>query len=377
MGLPNIHIAFKTQGITAVQRSQKGVVALIVRGGTDATGTLYSITSVNNLPDALKDESDLSGMTNQKYIENAFLGYINQPRKVLVYEMAHNDNSFDKALEVLSTQEFDYLAGPPDLGLRENDPLKASKLAEWIHEQRELNRTVKAVLPNISANNDGVINFTTSGIVVHMPTAKDQDHRETFNAVQYCSRIAGLLAGTPMNISCTYAPLSEVEDITRLSQTDMDTAINNGEFILMHDGRKVKVGRGVNSLTTTIESHGEEFKKIKIVEAVDMIQSDIRMTAQDNYIGKYANSYDNKCLLITAIKGYFTQLEQEGILDPGKSVVDIDMDAQKAYLESIGTDVSEMSEQEIRNANTKDKVYLAASIKILDAIEDIDLQIAI
>lgn len=377
MGLPNIHIAFKTQGVSAVQRSQKGVVALIVKGGTNATGKLYTLTSANDIPNELKAGSSETGMTNQKYIENAFLGYVNKPSKVLVYAMKNGAANFQAALDVLATQTFDYLAGPPDLGVSESGSLTSRILADWVKAQRSNNRTVKAVLPNMAANSDGVINFATEGIVVHAPTASDPDHRETFSAGQYCSRIAGLLAGTPMNISCTYAPLSEVEDIARLSQEDMDTAIDAGKFILMHDGRKVKVGRGVNSLNATSEGHGEEFKKIKIVEAVDMIQSDIRMTAQDNYIGKYANSYDNKCLLITAIKGYFTQLEQEGILDPGKSVVDIDMDAQSAYLQSTGVDVSELSEQELRNANTKDKVFLAASIKILDAIEDIDLQIAI
>ena len=36
-----------------------------------------------------------------------------------------------------------------------------------------------------------------------------------------------------------------------------------------------------------------------------------------------------------------------------------------------------MSENEIRVANTQDKVFLAASVKILDAIEDIKLPISI
>ena len=64
-------------------------------------------------------------------------------------------------------------------------------------------------------------------------------------------------------------------------------------------------------------------------------------------------------------------------MEAGQSTVDIDMDAQKTYLQSIGTDTSSMTEQEIRSANTGDKVFLAASIKILDAIEDITFNIAI
>ena len=51
--------------------------------------------------------------------------------------------------------------------------------------------------------------------------------------------------------------------------------------------------------------------------------------------------------------------------------------AQEAYLQSVGTDTSKMSQQEIKEANTADKVFLEASIKILDAIEDISLNITI
>jgi hypothetical protein len=198
-----------------------------------------------------------------------------------------------------------------------------------------------------------------------------------FTAAQYCSRIAGLIAGTAMTISCTYAPLPEVTDVDRLTKADMDTAIEDGEFIIFYDGEKVKVGRGVNSLQTTTESKGVSFQKIKIVEAVDMIQSDIKLTAQDNYIGKYANSYDNKCLLISAIKAYLKGLENDGILEVGSSTVDIDVDAQETYLQSQGIDTSNMTEQQIKEAATADQVFLMASIKILDAIEDIDLSITI
>ena len=180
-----------------------------------------------------------------------------------------------------------------------------------------------------------------------------------------------------MTISCTYAPLAEVSDIVRLTRAEMDAAINAGKFILFHDGEKVKVGRGVNSLQTTTQDKGDAWKKIKLVEVMDMIQTDIRTTAQDSYIGKYANSYDNKCLLISAIKGYLTSLEQAGILRAGSSSVGIDTAAQEAYLQSTGVDTSKLSEQEIKEANTGDKVFLQASIQILDAIEDINLNITI
>lgn len=51
----------------------------------------------------------------------------------------------------------------------------------------------KAVLPNVDADDEGVINFTATGIKV------GSDEYETG---EYCSRIAGVLAGTPIGLLC-------------------------------------------------------------------------------------------------------------------------------------------------------------------------------
>ena len=53
----------------------------------------------------------------------------------------------------------------------------------------------------------------------------------------------------------------------------------------------------------------------------------------------------------------------------------ISAEANREYLESHGTDTEAMSDVEILQANTGSNVYLNASIKYVDAMEDLDLQI--
>lgn len=109
-----------------------------------------------------------------------------------------------------------------------------------------------------------------------------------------------------------------------------------------------------------------------------MIHADIKKTAEDSYLGKYANSYDNKCLLITAIQAYLDQLILDGILDSSyENKIYIDINGQTAYLKSIGVDVESLNDQELKEYNTMDKVFLGASIKIVDAIEDVCLNVVI
>lgn len=354
MGLPSINITFQTKAANAIKRSQKGIVAMILQDSKEVGG--HPLFSISDIPKTLSTE-------NQAQIQLAFLGYVSPPRQVLLYVMDGTKTMLKDALNYFAIQQFDYLVGTPEL--TEAD---AQTIASWVKTERQNNHMVKAVLPNIQADSEAIINFTTDKI---------KAGTGEFTTAQYCARIAGLIAGTPMTISCTYAPLPDVSDVTRKPKQELDSAIDGGEFILFHDGEKVKVGRGVTSLTTTTADKGEAFQSIKIVEAADRIKSDIRMTVQDSYIGKYANSYDNKCLLIMAIKGYLETLEKEGILAKSKSTVEIDLAAQEQYLRNSGIDTSDLSEQDIKEANTGKLVFLKAAASILDAIEDIDLAFTI
>lgn len=355
MGLPNINIAFTTTAAASISQSSKGVVALIIKDSTN-NGAL-------SLTDSTKIPSDLSA-ANKTYLAMAFLGYVNVPRKVIAYVLPADAADLTDALTYMATQTFDYLAGPPDCTADE-----ATAIATWIKAKRADKYIYKAVLPNLAADSEGIVNFTGDEI-------KTGD--STYAAAAYCSRIAGLIAGTPMTISCTYAPLAEVSDVKRLTNEDLDSAIDAGQLVLLWDGEEVETGRGVNSLTTTTADKGAAFQKIKIVEAVDMIQNDIRKTARKNYIGKYPNNYDSKCLLLTAIRGYFDTLVTENILS--EYSVDFDEIAIKNYLKSnemSDDDISKMSDQEIREANTGSKVFFTGTATILDAMEDIDLNLNI
>lgn len=375
---PKISVTFQELGISAISRGTKGTVAMIVRDAAETAPMV--LTQAAQVPTTL-------GKETQEYIKRAFLGYVNPPKKVIVYtipaagaaavavEDAEKENTETEgaeagavsvlaaALTYMASQEFDYLVGPADCTAEE-----AAEIAGWIKSQRTLKAVKhKAVVPNHKADYSGVVNFTTEKLIAG---------KVEYTTAEYCSRIAGLLAGTPMKISATYAPLTELTDVSRLTAEQENEAVGNGELIAIWDGRKAKLNRAVTSLVTTTEGMLDSFKKIKIVEIMDLIRTDIHITAEDEYIGKYANTYDNKILLITAIRGYFAGLERDSLVQPGYTV-EIDVEAQEIYLQSMGKDTTEMTEQEIKEADTGTHVFLKISCKILDAIEDIDIIVEI
>ena len=166
----------------------------------------------------------------------------------------------------------------------------------------------------------------------------------------------------------------DARDARRWDEEDADAAIDAGKLILIHDGRQVKIARAVNSLTTTTLDHGPIFQKIKALEVIDRVDADFRATIEDTFIGKYANSYDNRMLLVTAGRNYFHELEEAGILLEGGSSLDIDTEAVRDYL---GTAGDEMEDEELRHADTGSHVFLVGSFTILDAIEDVTIRITV
>lgn len=385
MGAPSINISFIEKAISAITRGERGIVMLWVKDTLPAPAiNPVTVITESDIPGSLKD-------TTAEQVKLAMIGYINAPKKVLVYCMGIAEDAdetaieagYKKAMEASETIKFDYLAIPTV----QKDG-KAQDIATWIKSMRNnKKKKIKAVLPSMAADNEGVINFTTEKCIKTETITGKSGAREVidteYTTEQYCTRIAGLIAGTPMTIACTYAPLPELSDCTRLS--DNDTPVDKGEFIVFYDGEKVKVVRGVNSFVTTVDGKGDSFKKIKIVEAMDMINDDIVKTAQDSYLGKYANTYSNKCLLISAISAYFSQLKKDDIVSSYS--VGLDADAIRAYLKGKGLqatlddgtvkDVDECSDEEIITADTGASVFLTGNVKILDAIEDISMPIYI
>lgn len=154
---------------------------------------------------------------------------------------------------------------------------------------------------------------------------------------------------------------------------DPDAAVAAGKLILVHDGRKVKLSRAVNSLVTVPTDQSEALKKIKIVEAVDLIRRESKILIEDQYVGQ-GNSYDNKMVLVAALQDFLTTLEAEGVILSGSGYAELNLEKQRAWLKSQGVDVANMTDTEILKADTGSYVWLKMGGTILDGMEDFDLE---
>ncbi len=374
---PSISITFAEKAASLIERGSRGIVALVLKDASAKSDPeVYTIRDVTDIPVGWTD-------ANKRYVKDCLKGYSKSPLKIIAYIMPTTGETdrYTDMLAHLETETFQWLAIPTV----ETDS-KTADVVAWVKKQRENDIMIKAVLPNADAADcEGIINWASTLSYEEVVSGSGDNvtvATKTYTAEQGTPRIAGILAGTDVTISATYAPMKDFSDTSRLSKSDRDTAVGAGKLIALWDGEKVKLDRAVTSFVTTTGNKGESFKKIKLVEDMDMIKTDIQSTIQDDYIGKFANSYDNKCLLITAINGYFKTLASEGVIESGTA--EIDIASQRTYLESLGKEVTvngttkkpaDLSDDEVKIASTGSHVFLKATVVLLDAIEDVNLTI--
>lgn len=364
-GMPQVLINFKTKGTTAIKRSARGIVAMILHNESKDEIHNYTIRDVSDIPD--------TGLTaeNIDLIKKCLLG---TPLRVLVYTLPTSTvdgatKTQANVLKMLANIKWNWLCAPTATTQEQQD------LASWIKTQRSNKRkTFKAVLSAQAADNEGVVNFCTNEIKVQTGTDYSGNPTyTTYTALQYTARIAGILAGLALDRSATYFKLTEVESVEVYE--DIDTLIDKGELLLIdeQDGDGVKIARACNSLTTFTTDKGEEFRKIKIIEGIDMITDDIRDTFKKYYVGKVINDYNHKMLFISAILVYFSEIKGNVLDADAPNTVDIDTTWQSNYAKLHGDDPTTMSVMEIRQYNTGDTLALVGDIRFVDAMENLKI----
>lgn len=346
MGLPEVIISFESKGTSAVKRSARGIVALILKDDTKPVGeVIYTGIEQVTKEDWTADNYD--------YISKTFMG---TPSKIIVERIASAATDYNGALSILKNKKFNYLAIP---GISEAD---VTNIVTWVKSCRSVDKkTFKAVLANTASDDEGIINYCTED---------NDDGTKKYTASEYTCRIAGILAGLSLDRSATYYVLNELKSIKE--STDPNADIDAGKLILINDGENIKIARGVNSLVATTATKGEDFKKIKIIEGMDLVRDDIRDTFQKDYAGKNINKYDNKMLFLAAVNVYFNMLGKIDILDSNmNNKAEINYEAQYNYLKGKGIDVDSLTEQQIKEYNTGAKVFMMAHAKFVDAMEDL------
>lgn len=168
----------------------------------------------------------------------------------------------------------------------------------------------QVVLFNNAANYEGVVNVKNT-------TVEDE------SALVYW--VTGVIAGCEINKSNTNKTYDGEYTINAdYTQAQLETSIDNGEFVLHKVGDEIRVLVDINSLVDTTTEKGEEFKSNQTIRVLDQIASDVASVFNSKYLGKIANNEAGRTSLwsdiIALFKDYQTLQAIENFEDADISV---------------------------------------------------------
>lgn len=356
MGLPTITVEFKALATTAVTRSARGVLAVIVQDATEGvTWTSKTFTSADELTEKEFTKENIAILTR------AFLA---GPYQVLVVRVGA-EGTMDQAGTILDKLAYHWVCAVPS-GFQ-------SGLVAYVKKANTTSRIrkVKALVAGVTNADDPHIANLANATVT--PAGGDGT---TVTATDYLPRVGGILAACPLTESVTYYGLDDLDAVAEVS--DLDTTIDGGNLCLFLDDNTIRIARGVNTLKTVTGDLTEDMKKIAVVEAMDLIQEDIIRTFKTGYLGKVKNSADNQALFVSDVLLYLQTLEAENVLDKDQpATVEVDVNAMRAAWEKAGTSVADLTDAQVKRKTYRSYVYVTGTCHVLDAMEDLSMAITL
>ncbi|XOQ44298.1 MAG: Phage tail sheath protein [Clostridium sp.] len=290
--LPGAYINFLTNAPLSITVGDRGIVVLLQEMSVGTAGQMYRITATdqNEYPEGVTDDDKL-------LVNEALKG----AQTVLVYNLGQEHTGITEALEKLKTEVFNTLCYPYD-GIEYES--NKQEIATWIEAMRDDEGVkIQAVLANHKADSEAIINVTQG--------VKLADGAELTPA-QCTAWVAGVTAGANINQSNTGRKyVGAIDVVPRLTKTEMETAIENGEFIFKVDtAQNVTAVYDINSLTTITPEKGKQFTKNRLIRTIDGINNDITTIFESNYVGKVNNNDDGRSLLRATLIEYFNELQR-------------------------------------------------------------------
>lgn len=199
----------------------------------------------------------------------------------------------------------------------------------------------QAVVYNNSANYEGVVNVKNTTV-------------EDDSALVYW--VTGVIAGCEINKSNTNKTYDGEYTINvDYTQAQLESSIDNGEFILHKVGDEVRVLVDINSLVDITSEKGEEFKSNQTIRVLDQIASDVASVFNSKYLGKIANNEAGRTSLwadiVALFKDYQTLQAIENFEDEDIKV-------------AIGNDKKSVTiETSVQVINAMEKLYMTVVVE--------------
>ncbi len=332
--LPGSYINIVNASAASSAISDRGVVAIALPLNKSA-GKIITITRVqfvNDCEELLGKKYDSADVAPLREI---FL----HANKVHIYDLG-TDGTVEAVVKAFEPYEFNVLCAYTDVA--EDVTAYMAAVKSW---REDLGKKCQVVVYNqTKPDNEGVINVVS--------TVSDEDAEE-FVLVAW---VAGAEAGCKINESCTNKLYDgEYSVVANKTQTELEECIKAGQIAFHMVYGDVRLLEDVNSLTTTTDEKGEDFKYNQTIRVIDQIANDIAKLFNTKYLGRIPNNQSGRMSLWGDIVAHHRVLESISAIDA--------FDATKLTVEQGATKKSVVIHDSITVMNAMAQLYMTVVVQ--------------
>ena len=218
--------------------------------------------------------------------------------RVYIYDLGE-DGTVADAISALEAYEFNILVAYTD----ESSDISAyiTAVKEW---RDEMGKKCQVVVYNHNAPDyEGVINVVSTIDDAEVPYA-------------LVAWVGGLEAGCKINESCTNKIYNgEYNIVIDKTQKQLEQCITNGQIAFHLVYGEIRLLEDINSLTTTSQQKGEDFKSNQTIRVIDQIANDIAKLFNTKYLGKISNNASGRVSLWADIVAHHKEMEAIGAIE--------------------------------------------------------------
>lgn len=333
--------------VTAKYSGKRGNdISVVIQNNIDDPTKFDVKTLLDGIVQEIQTVSDIEGLKSNDWVTFSGTGTLTPSAGVPL--TGGTDGTVTNAdhtafLQTLELQDFHTVALPLD-----DAQLKAVYTAFVKRLREDEGKKVQAVLVNHpTADYEGVISVK-NGVVLSDGTQITPD-----KAVAW---VAGATAGAEMNQALTYSAYDDAVDVSpRYTNSQIITALRNGEFLFTPSDGKAVVEKDINTLHSFTIDKSQKFSKNRVVRVLDGIANDIKRIFEQFYIGKVDNNDDGRNLLRSEIISYLTTLQNLNAIQ--------NFDSQNDVIVLPGND--------------SDSVYVELPVQPVDSVEKIYMKVRV
>lgn len=321
-------------------------IQIVIQSNIDEPGQFDVYTLVDGEEVDVQTVADIEGLQDNAWVTFTGTGTLEPTAGVVL--TGGTDGS------VTNADHIDYLAAAElhdfnAIALTSDDSQLKGLYAAFAKRLRDdEGKKVQAVIENYpEADYEGVISVK-NGVVLADGTE--------LTAAEACAWVAGATAGAEVNESLTYQAYDGAVDVApRYTNSQIEAALRNGEFVFTLNNGRAIVEQDINSLTTFTPDKGTQFSKNRVIRVLDGINNDFKRIFETYYIGKVDNNPDGRNLLRSECNSYLDGMQNINAIQ--------NFDSQ--------------SDVRVQEGNASDSVLIEVDVQPVDSVEKIYMKVTV